>query len=654
LIFPFEPDTPWIITQGYATTSTHGATFLDEKYAFDLQVAEKTNGGYQPRPAKTAGKTVLAAAKGSVVWAQRDKQGTGIEDGGVLLRHDDYTEDLGNGQKKYYFTMYLHMQKIWVKAGDQVTQGTPIGEAGAVSSRYQSMSPHIHFHLLSSSLSNGEGQRNPEPFLNLQGWVVRDSQKQENYAKTTWPHSGETNQYSNWVVSRARLTPGLPSVGTAGTATILVLDISGSMGDPWKDGIKIESAKKAAQQFLNMLEAESRVGQVSHQVAIVTFSSDASLNLSLTSDYARAKTLVASLQPTAQTNIGAAIQTANAELRRVSGNPKKIIVLLTDGMTNVGIPRDQILSGPVAEATQAGTCIYTIGFGEPGDLDQAFLRQVAQASQCGQYYYGAAGFELQGLYIKVRHESTGTVIGEFAGQVRQGETVSAGQVEVKPQQAELRATLNWPGSKLALVVKDPQGRRVDSAYPGVTIFTEGSLVYIIVKDPVAGLWQMAVVGQEVPGGSTDYRVVVSTVQGSAPQLVIHQAVVAFLGLIVLGLTVGLVVVASRRPAAYGQPTAAPRGAGLRVVDGPLAGTFVPFRGGMLTIGRRQGNTLILPDPQVSGNHAHLVAVPGGLAIYDRNSANGTFVNGQRVPAASLRPGDEIRIGTTRLRFEVYG
>jgi pSer/pThr/pTyr-binding forkhead associated (FHA) protein len=37
-------------------------------------------------------------------------------------------------------------------------------------------------------------------------------------------------------------------------------------------------------------------------------------------------------------------------------------------------------------------------------------------------------------------------------------------------------------------------------------------------------------------------------------------------------------------------------------------------------------------------------------LADLDSANGTFVNGQRIQRHTLRNGDEIRIGDTRISF----
>jgi adenylate cyclase len=38
-------------------------------------------------------------------------------------------------------------------------------------------------------------------------------------------------------------------------------------------------------------------------------------------------------------------------------------------------------------------------------------------------------------------------------------------------------------------------------------------------------------------------------------------------------------------------------------------------------------------------------------VRDLGSTNGTFVNGRRVRAQSLRDGDELVFGSTKMRFE---
>ncbi len=72
-----------------------------------------------------------------------------------------------------------------------------------------------------------------------------------------------------------------------------------------------------------------------------------------------------------------------------------------------------------------------------------------------------------------------------------------------------------------------------------------------------------------------------------------------------------------------------------------------------TIGRDPGNDLVLGDPMVSLHHAELTrAADGTYRLRDLGSRRGTFVGRDRITEATVKDGDEILIGPTRLRFEL--
>jgi predicted component of type VI protein secretion system len=88
------------------------------------------------------------------------------------------------------------------------------------------------------------------------------------------------------------------------------------------------------------------------------------------------------------------------------------------------------------------------------------------------------------------------------------------------------------------------------------------------------------------------------------------------------------------------------------VWGPAGANLVPLTGEQATIGRASSNDVALDgDATVSKLHAVVVSYGSEFAVRDVGSSNGTFLNGERVLSeVRLRPGDEIRVGESRLVF----
>jgi hypothetical protein len=368
--------------------------------------------------------------------------------------------------------------------------------------------------------------------------------------------------------------------------------------------------------------------------------------------------------PIAGTNIGAGIQAANDILLQASPDESKYIILLSDGLTNEGLPPDQILSGPVQQAVQAGACIYTIGFGDPGALDENLLRSIAQASGCGQYYYATDLRELEKIYIRIRHQAAGTILAEFSGEVAQGEIAPAGSFSVPAGQGELAVSLHWPGSKLSLRLTDPQGTLIDQNDPQVNVVSYANLVYALVLQPLPGDWFAEVVGVEVPQASESFDLVVSARQAlvtpppptpppPAPQA--GGGVSAALLVIVLGggavaLYVYAILLRRRRTSStLGIAPGAPA-AELIVLKGPDAGRSIPLSGDWITIGRGRDNQIVLTDSAVSRQHAVLRRAEGDWFIQDMDSKFGTYVNNHPISAQRLESGARIALGSSELIF----
>ncbi len=71
---------------------------------------------------------------------------------------------------------------------------------------------------------------------------------------------------------------------------------------------------------------------------------------------------------------------------------------------------------------------------------------------------------------------------------------------------------------------------------------------------------------------------------------------------------------------------------------------------VVTIGRMPESTIVLADPNVSRTHAEVRPKGDGYVVIDLGSTNGTRVNGVRVTEHSLRDGDEITFGNTKVVF----
>jgi len=92
-------------------------------------------------------------------------------------------------------------------------------------------------------------------------------------------------------------------------------------------------------------------------------------------------------------------------------------------------------------------------------------------------------------------------------------------------------------------------------------------------------------------------------------------------------------------------TAAPLS--LAVHSGAAAGTVVPIRRGSYTIGRG-GTRVVIPDPELSREHARLVVTDTDIIMIDLDSANGTYVDGERIRNTVISTDSRIRCGQSTM------
>ncbi len=95
----------------------------------------------------------------------------------------------------------------------------------------------------------------------------------------------------------------------------------------------------------------------------------------------------------------------------------------------------------------------------------------------------------------------------------------------------------------------------------------------------------------------------------------------------------------------------PPGCALLVVRrGPNSGSRFLLDRDVTTAGRHPDSDIFLDDVTVSRRHAEFHRDGGTFTVRDVGSLNGTYVNRERVEAATLSNGDEVQVGKFRLVF----
>jgi EmrB/QacA subfamily drug resistance transporter len=90
---------------------------------------------------------------------------------------------------------------------------------------------------------------------------------------------------------------------------------------------------------------------------------------------------------------------------------------------------------------------------------------------------------------------------------------------------------------------------------------------------------------------------------------------------------------------------------LQILSGPGTGATAALIGGSATIGREPECDLQVLDSEVSRRHAKVTVRDGTAVIDDLHSANGTYVNGERILASyTLAPRDRVQIGEATIEL----
>jgi uncharacterized protein YegL len=270
---------------------------------------------------------------------------------------------------------------------------------------------------------------------------------------------------------------------------MLVLDKSGSMG-----GQPIADLRSGANSFVTDMDdndgstdgniTASRVGEVSFNNAVT-------VDIGLTHDANAVHTKINALVAGGSTNIGDALNAGAAQLS--GGTAKDVLILMTDGQSNVG--PDPMTAASSAKA--AGIEVFTIGLGNGINVNQL----KAMATDPSHFYQAPTSAQLSSIFHQIATGVAGPAgtnliysVQPAAGFVIAGGSATMGTVsaapaaltwtlaELRTETAQVTYTLQHTGAAggtlpihaaATLTYKDSDGNAQTVGYAGVTVDVQG-------------------------------------------------------------------------------------------------------------------------------------------------------------------------------------
>ncbi|HYG23156.1 MAG TPA: VWA domain-containing protein, partial [Verrucomicrobiae bacterium] len=155
----------------------------------------------------------------------------------------------------------------------------------------------------------------------------------------------------------------------------VVLDRSGSM-----TGAKLEKAKQAATQLVDRLDSED-------VFSLIAYSDNARVLIPArrVDDKSELRREIAKIEAGGSTALYAGVKSGAAELREyLSGRRINRVMLLSDGLANIGPSSTRDLRQLGRELSTEGIAVTTIGLGD--DYNEDLMAGLAEASDANYYY----------------------------------------------------------------------------------------------------------------------------------------------------------------------------------------------------------------------------------------------------------------------------
>lgn len=170
---------------------------------------------------------------------------------------------------------------------------------------------------------------------------------------------------------------------------VLVIDRSGSMSEEEK----LEYAKEAAKRIISGLGSGDRIGIVAYSTEVELLYPIQYLN-----DKGRANAVVDSLYPTDSTNLSGGLSAGIDQLKSLKRDGYiNRVILLSDGLANVGITDVGQLSRVASQAAENSIQITTMGLGL--NYDENLMMSLAEYG-AGHYYFIESPKQLAKIFEK--------------------------------------------------------------------------------------------------------------------------------------------------------------------------------------------------------------------------------------------------------------
>ncbi len=275
---------------------------------------------------------------------------------------------------------------------------------------------------------------------------------------------------------------------------------------------RLDLAKTAAVNLIDLSALDQdRTGRES-MIGLVTFSNQALLESGLTLEHENLKSLISSLMPLAQTNIGEGLSLGLSELENIADpDLPMMVILLSDGHANVGLSSGEILATIPNRANKNDIILCTAGFADlETEVDFLLLEGLAFETE-GEYLFTNSGAELGSFFAACREAAAGNIlVGQISGVVPAGEVQEIGRIDVEPTTCELTLVLNYLSGTPLLELTNPEGVVLDLESEGVDYQSRNQVQLLTMASPESGEWTVTLSNQDKEGESAVFSLIISS------------------------------------------------------------------------------------------------------------------------------------------------